>query len=31
VPSYFLMVNSAAMVAILALGRGQVTTWQKQR
>lgn len=31
VPSYFLMVNSAALVAILALGRGQVATWQKQR
>jgi cellulose synthase/poly-beta-1,6-N-acetylglucosamine synthase-like glycosyltransferase len=32
IPSYFLMVNSAAAVAIVTgLGRGQQTTWTKQR
>lgn len=31
VPAYFVMVNSAAMVAILALSRGQMATWQKER
>lgn len=30
-PAYFVMVNSAAMVGILELSRGQMATWQKQR
>lgn len=32
VPSYFVMVNAAAMLAVVAgLSRGQVSLWQKQR